>query len=318
MMAAHSSDSGLVLKAFSDVPNTLQFILDTLITRLARANRSDEGPDEVTRRALMKHVFSDGWDTTCPNVPPPNTPNPHPADGYAVYMGTFTQDLPPVVAAVHTQPAFTILTGFWGQTAGPPQPTVPNHRLAGAPAYLRVRRSPNDSFGLVFEVVDEQGDLANVNTNTSTLTSLSSNYKGVLLDVEFDTIRDARAKAMLRVDSAEIYTMSLYNLQWIIYWARNRLLKACELLSGLTPKEASYVGWETGVGLGPGPRLAYRMVGRNPPVDERAVVRSIDEDYNKLQKIVTCSEIIQELAGIEVLERRLGARMRRVLRDSGL
>ena len=65
-----------------------------------------------------------------------------------------------------------------------------NHgRKAGAHAYLRAKKNPEDSFGIVFELVDSQGGLATVDDNTSTVTSLSSRYKNVLLDREFDTIR---------------------------------------------------------------------------------------------------------------------------------
>jgi len=308
-----------ILKTYADVPASLQQINDTLITRLARANRSDEAPDETTRRALWKHVFSDGWDTTCGNVAPSNKPKPPPEEGYAVYIGTFTSDLPPVVAEAAFPPAFRILSGYWGERPETPQPVLPRHREAGAPAYLRAKLNADDSFGITFELVDELGQLAHIDTNTSTITSLSSKYKNVLLDPEFDTIREARAKAMLRLDSAEIYTTTFYNLQWIIFWARNRLLKAWDLLSDLTAEEQSYVGWEMGAGLGPGPRLAFTTRGlTHGPVDDRSIVGSHEEDYGMLRKIVTCSEVIQELCRVEVLERRLGENMRRVLSNAGL
>ena len=52
--------------------------------------------------------------------------------------------------------------------------------------------NPGNSFGITFELVDELGELAHVDTNTDT--SLSSKYKNVLLGPEFDTIREARSR----------------------------------------------------------------------------------------------------------------------------
>lgn len=319
-MASAHSDLGVILKAFSDVPASLKRINDTLITRLARANRSDEVPDWNTRRALWKHVFSDGWDTPCGNEAPPDRPNPPPSGGYAIYIGTFISDLPHIPVEPRYPPAFTLLSGYWGERPEPPQPVLPDHRKANAPAYLRAKRNPDDSFGIIFELVDTHGGLANVGTTAGTITSLSSRYKNVRLDNEFDTIRQTRSKAMLRLDSAEIYTVTLYNLQWIVYWARNRLLKALEFLSGVAPEDQSSIGYNTGFGLGPWPRLVYTTPGLTGDrfLAERSIVQSEDEDYSKLRKIVTCAEVIQELVGMEVLERRMGEDMRRVLSNSGL
>ncbi|KAM7200246.1 hypothetical protein V8F33_003964 [Rhypophila sp. PSN 637] len=308
-----------VFRSYSDIPESILRINDTLITRLGRTNRSDDRPDGPSRRVLWMHVFAQGWNTTSTNPLPQANPTPPPPDGYAVHIGTFINDLPPVPIPAHLQ----ITTGFWGPSGPPTQSLLPlpPHRKQGAPAYLRVSLNPSTNIGITFEIVDTKGDLAypRADPTTTVLSSMSHIYDNILLDSKYPTIRDARSAAMLRYDSATINTVSLYNRDWVIYWARNRLLKAMEILRMADPSGSGWemIEWVTAGGESSHPRVTAEVRGivAGGPVN---VVEHDEEDYRVLRTITTCADVIRELGRIEVLEERIGLEIRSVLDNSGL
>ncbi|KAM7199074.1 hypothetical protein V8F20_005892 [Naviculisporaceae sp. PSN 640] len=307
------ANPNLFFSTYTQLPATIERINDTLIERLGRANRSDDRPNVNGRRALWRHIFSDGWDTSCPNIPPPTQPSSSPPEGYAVHIGKFINDLPPVPI----RPDLRIVTGYWGPE-GPGARPLPDRRKAGAAAYLRASLNPATTLGISFEIVDSCGDLAypQGDPTTTPLSSLSQVYYNVALEEHFSNIREARASAMARLDSATIYRVTNYNLQWIIYWGRNRLLKSMEILRQTHRSRWNEIKWETNSGQSSKPRVTAYLSGfRNGHV---AVVKASEEDYDMLRTITTCSDVIRELTTIENLQGRFSMEMRTVLSNSGI
>ncbi|KAK4216685.1 hypothetical protein QBC37DRAFT_454113 [Rhypophila decipiens] len=283
-----------VFRFYSDIPGSILRINDTLITRLGRTNRLEHNQHKPLARA---------------------NPTPPPPEGYTLQIGTFLHDLPPVPIPVHLR----ITTGFFGPSGPPTHFPLPPQRNRGAPAYLRVSLNPHTSIGIIFETVDAKGDLAypNADPTTTVLSSMSRIYDNILLDSEFPTIRDSRSRAMLRHDGATINQLSIYDRDWVIYWARNRLLKAMEFLRQVDPSNWEMIEWVTAGGESYQPRVIAK--DRSVVVGGRYnVVENHEEDYRVLRTITTCADVVRELGRIEVLEERSGPRMRTVLDESGL
>lgn len=250
--------------------------------------------------------------------PRPSQPQA-PPEGYAIAIGRFINDLP----HVPIRPELRIVTGYWGPE-GPGSGSngvgpLPPRRKAGALAYLRVSLNPAATLGIAFEIVDARGDLAypQGEPTAGPLSSLSQVYNNVALDEEFRNIREARARAMLRLDSATIYRLASYNLQWIIYWARNRLLKSMEILRQVDRSRWNRIEWETTSGQPLRPRMAAYLRGVTEG-GKTTVVEAREEDYNMLRTITTCSDVIRELTRIEDLQDRFSMEMRTILSNSGV
>ncbi|KAK3934374.1 hypothetical protein QBC46DRAFT_427632, partial [Diplogelasinospora grovesii] len=166
---------------------------DDIIIKLGDANGNGEKPDASSRAGLWKRVFANGWNTNCPNTHPGPIRARRGVESMT-QIGTWMVNLP----APSTPTKRKRNDGF----------TVNQHRLAGAPAFIK----PNinwDDFGISFSVCDAK--------------SSGANAKYVALTPGW-TLQQARAEAMTHWDEHECDRVIEYNTKLAVCWARSRLL----------------------------------------------------------------------------------------------
>ncbi|KAK3379636.1 hypothetical protein B0T24DRAFT_590171 [Lasiosphaeria ovina] len=189
----HHSGLETQIEGVKDLCSDRNKCSDDIIVKLSDANGTGEVPDAQSRDGLWKRVFSNGWNTNCPNIHPGPIRARRGVESMT-QVGTWKVNLPAPSTPSKRKRNENV---------------TPNaHRLTGAPAFIK----PNmnwDDFGVSFSVCDAKGSGASA--------------KYVALNPGW-TLQQARAEAMMHWDEHEVERIIEYNAKLAVCFARSRLL----------------------------------------------------------------------------------------------
>ncbi|KZL86201.1 hypothetical protein CI238_03731 [Colletotrichum incanum] len=183
-----------IISRLSQLTADQKHMCDDLLTVLIRCNYPIDPPTlNQVRDKFWTKVFTSGWTTSDPNIPPAQL-RKRTNDESALLIGTLNQNVPK-------------------------NGSIPGYRRAGQPVLLKVSMKIDPHFNVAvasFFWVDQQGHRGSELSNAS-------------IDIEGDlTLTEAKVEVGLHYDINEKDRVGSWNWSKITHWGRARLIELAQ------------------------------------------------------------------------------------------